>query len=468
MPSSKKKLLSIFMLCMINVAAICNIANLTFTAQKGFGSLFYYALSSIIFFIPVGLAAAELASGWPHKGGVYYWVREALGEKAGFVAIWLQWVENVIWYPTLLAFVASTFAYIFNPSLAANKFYIMSVVLITFWLITFLNTLGMKISAWISTLCVILGTLIPGSLLIFMGLANLGSPSSQLSFSWSALIPSFSFSFDSFSVLAAVLLSLGGLEMSGVHAADVENPKKDYPRAILFSSLIIFALLSLASLSIASVVPKEKLELASGTIEAFRLYFQQYGVGWVLPIISFLIVIGSIGLISTWTIGPTKGLLATAQHGELPPLLQKVNKKGMPTSLLLLQALTVTFLSFTFFLMPTVSSTYRLLFYLAALLYLIMYILMFLALIVLRYKEPSMPRPFKVPFGKVGVWTLSSLGIFGALFAIVCGFIPNEALEKQHLVFFELFLSIGLLFFCGIPIVIHSMKKPSWHISKEE
>ena len=269
-------------------------------------------------------------------------------------------------------------------------------------------------------------------------------------------------------MLAAVLLSLAGLEMSGVHAKEVENPQKDYPKAIFSSSIIIFGLLSLASLSIALIVPKEKLELASGTIEAFRLYFDSYGISWMLPLVAFLIVLGSIGLISTWTIGPTKGLLATARHGDLPPFLQKTNKKGMPVSILFIQASVVTLLSFTFFLMPTVSSTYRLLFYLAAQLYLVMYVLLFLSLLVLRYKKPEVERPFKVPFGKAGVWILASLGILGSLFAIGCSFIPSGDIEKTHRVFFVLFLAGGIFLFCFIPLMIHSMRKPSWHIFKEE
>ena len=108
----KRRVISVFMLSMINVAAICNIANLSVTAQIGFSSLFYYILGALIFFIPVGLISAELATGWPERGGVYVWVREALGEKMGFVAIWMQWVENIIWYPTILAFTAATIAYV--------------------------------------------------------------------------------------------------------------------------------------------------------------------------------------------------------------------------------------------------------------------------------------------------------------------------------------------------------------------
>ena len=134
------------MLAMMNVGAICNIANLPYTAQHGFSSLFYYLLASLVFFLPVGFISAELATGWPKKGGVYLWVREALGDKASFVAIWLQWIENVIWYPTILAYIATTLSHIFNPQLAENNLYVFAVVLIVIWAVTIMNFWGMKFS----------------------------------------------------------------------------------------------------------------------------------------------------------------------------------------------------------------------------------------------------------------------------------------------------------------------------------
>ena len=63
-------------------------------------------IPAILFLVPTALVAAELATGW--KGGVYVWVREAFGNRWGFQAIWLQWIQNVVWYPTQLAFIAAS------------------------------------------------------------------------------------------------------------------------------------------------------------------------------------------------------------------------------------------------------------------------------------------------------------------------------------------------------------------------
>ena len=463
----QKRVISVFVLAMINIAAICNIANLPLTAQKGFSLLFLYGVASILFFIPCALISAELATGWPQRGGVYIWVKEALGDKASFVAIWLQWIENVVWYPTILSFIAATFAYVINPSLAENKFYILTVILSVYWTVTFLNLLGMKISGWISSFCVMVGTIIPGSFIILLGISWLIlGRTPEISFTLSSLIPNFN-SFENFSILAAVLFAFSGLEMSAVHAQEVENPQKNYPKAILLSAIVIFVITSFAALSIAIVVPELNIELASGTIEAFRHFLDAYNLSWAVPVVAVLMVIGSMGMVSTWIVGPSKGLLATAQHGELPPFLQKTNKNRMPTHLLILQGSIVTVLAFVFLYMPNISSAYRLLLLLTSQLYLIMYILMFVSAVILRYKKPDVERAFRVPFKNTGIWIAAGMGLLACIFGLVLGFVPPKEFSHSEATFFVIFLLIGIIIFAGVPLIIHKFRKPTWHIMKD-
>lgn len=460
------KSLTVFMLAMINIAAICNIANLPFTAQYGFSLLFFYAFGAIFFFIPVGLVSAELATGWPERGGVYVWVREGLGERMGFVAIWMQWAENVIWYPTILSYTAATLAYIISPDLAQNRLYITTTILVTYWGITLVNFLGMQVSGWISTLCVIIGIFVPGISIICMGITwlALGNPP-EISYNFSSLIPNLT-SINTFTILAGILLIFGGLEMSAVHAKEVENPKKNYPIAIAISTIIIFLLLSLAALAIATVVPQHKIELASGSIEAIHYFLVKYNLKGFLPTFAILMALGAIGMISTWLVGPSKGLLATARHGILPPFLQKMNKKNMPVGIMVFQGIIVTLLSLVFLYLPTVSSTYHLLFYLTAQGYLVMYILMFIAAIVLRYKRPEVERKYKIPFGNVGIWTVSLFGIISSAFAMFFGFFPPKGYE--HPEFFSVFILVGIILLFIAPLIIYRFKKPHWHVHPKE
>src|SRR5579863_7384639 len=145
--SMKKNSLGLFQLVMINVIAVDSIRTLTFSAVYGFSLVFFYLLTALFFFIPTALVSAELGTGWPNRGGIYIWVREAFGKKWSLIIIWLNWVYNIIWYPTILALIAGTFTYFFDPELANNRLYMCSSVLILFWIATFINCLGMKVSS---------------------------------------------------------------------------------------------------------------------------------------------------------------------------------------------------------------------------------------------------------------------------------------------------------------------------------
>lgn len=461
----KHRTINVFMLAMINVAALVNIANISVSAKYGFASIFFLSIASLVFFIPTAMISAELATGWPQRGGVYIWVKEALGDNLGFLAIWLQWIENVIWYPTALSFAAVSFAYIFDPSLAENKIYVMAAIIGVFWIATIINFFGMTISGWVSTICALLGTIFPGALIIILAIIwlILGHPS-QIVFSWKTFLPDFS-SPAQFALLSGILMSLSGLEMSAVHAKEVKDPAKDYPISILISAIIIITILSLGALSIAIVIPTGDIELPAGAINAISSFLSAYHLPKFTSLIAFFITIGALGMISTWTIGPVKGVYATAEHGDLPPFLQKLNKYDSPINLLLLQAVIVTILTLVFLYTPTVTSSYWILLNLTSHLYQIMYILMFIAAIVLRYKKPNVYRAYKIPFKNYGVWTISSVGILATTFAIIVGYLPPPQISGFNLYFYEIFSIGGTILFCVIPFIIRRFRKPSWHLN---
>jgi amino acid transporter len=252
------KTLGIFAIVMINVIAVDSLRSLPFSAVYGFSIVFYYLLASLIFFIPIALVSAELATGCSNRGGIYLWVREAFGERWGFLTIWLQWVYNVVWYPTILAFIAGALAYLVNPALANNKIYMLSAILLLFWVATFINCFGMRWSSLVSTIGALIGTLIPMLLIITLGALWFyqGKPL-QIAFTARAFWPDLS-NINNLSFLIAVLFGLIGVEMSAVHADEVRNPGRAYPIAIFYSCLVIIFSLVFASLAIAIVVPQKQ------------------------------------------------------------------------------------------------------------------------------------------------------------------------------------------------------------------
>jgi len=463
----KRRVLSIFVLAMLNVSVMASLRNLPLVAEYGLSAIFYFAVVALMFLIPCALVSAELATGWPKTGGVYIWVREALGDRWGFFAVWVQWAHNLSWYPVILSFVATTLAYIVEPTLVQNKHFVLAVILISYWGMTILNYFGIKTSSIFSTIGVIIGTIFPGLLIICLGIAWLamGNPI-QISLAPVDVIPHPG-NITNLVFLAGMFLAFAGLEVTAAHAGDVINPQKNYPRSIILAAIITLVIFMLGSLAIAVVIPKEQISLVSGLMEAFKMFFSHYGLQWFLPIMAVLLIIGAIAEVNAWIIGPIKGLYATSIHGNLPPYFQNLNKHGMPTHLLLFQAIIVSLASLVFLEMPSLSASYWILSALSAQSYLVMYVLMFISAIVLRYKKPHVPRAYKVPYQHKGIWLAAILGILSSCFAICISFIPPAQFETGSLLFYEIFLIVGLFIMCGVPLILYQFRRPHWVLREQ-
>lgn len=461
-----KRVLNVFMLAMLNVSIMASLRNLPLVAEFGLSAVFFFFLVALFFLVPCALVAAELATAWPKEGGIYVWVREALGDKWGFVAIWVQWVHNVAWYPAILSFVAVTSTYLLSPSLSSNKPFVLTIILGGFWGMTLLNYLGIKTSSWFSTAGVILGTILPGLFIIFLGTHWVSKGFTiQIPLTLDALVPSFT-EIGNLVFLAGLFLAFAGLEVTAGYANNVQNPKKNYPRAILLAAVITFALFMLGSLSIAVVVPKTDISLVQGVMDAFTIFLKQYGLLWLVPIMAFLMIVGAVAEINSWIIGPVRGLFATAYHGNLPPILQKRNAQGVPTNLLLFQAILVSIASLVFLYAPRISSGFWMLTALSAQSYLVMYILMFISALVLRYKRPGIERPYSVPFKRKGMWVLTCMGVLASVFAILLSFVPPTNLKVGNTVTYVLILAGGLFVMCALPLWIHLFKKKKWTLKE--
>ncbi len=423
--SSEK--ISTFALVLLITGAIDSIRNLPATALFGSTLIFFFLFGALVFLIPIALISAELASSWPEEeGGVYSWVKHAFGETMAFLTIWLQWINTLVWYPTMLSFIAGTLAYLISPELAHNKVYLISVILIVFWSLTLVGLKGLKASAALASFCTILGMIVP--MVIIMGLAVVwliqGHPLA-IELTPKALIPHWGDT-QSWSSLTAIVTSFLGMELAAVHVRNIKNPQKNFPRAMFFSVLLILSTMILGSLAIAFVLPQEKIGLVQGVMQAFTNFFEVYHLTKFMPVIVIMLLIGSLGGMINWIISPAKGLLLAADQGFLPPWLYRLNKHGIASRVLIMQAVLVTILCGGFFLLPSINSIYWLFTALSTELYLLMYVLLFIAAIRIKTKFAALPRHFSVPGGKLGYYLTCALGLAGCMMSLVVGFFPPE------------------------------------------
>ena len=278
----------------------------------------------------------------------------------------------------------------------------------------------------------------------------------------SSFFPDFT-NFDNVVLAASIFLFYAGMEMGGIHVKDVENPSKNYPKAVFIGALITVLIFVLGTFALGVIIPAKDINLTQSLLVGFDNYFKYIHASWLSPIIAIALAFGVLAGVLTWVAGPSKGIFAVGKAGYMPPFFQKTNKLGVQKNILFVQGLAVTVLSLLFVVMPSVQSFYQILSQLTVILYLIMYLLMFSGAIALRYKMKKLNRPFRI--GKSGnglMWFVGGLGFCGSLLAFILSFIPPSQISTgSNTVWFSV-LIIGAIIVVVAPFIIYASKKPSW------
>lgn len=444
-------------LAVLTVVAVASLRSLPAMAVYGLGSVTLYLIPAIFFLVPTALVAAELATGW--KGGVYVWVREALGNRWGFLAIWLQWIQNVVWYPTQLAFVAAAIAFMLGQGgLSNNGLFTAAVIIVLYYVSSLVTLRGGTLFARVGSLGGIIGTIIPGFGLIVLGAIWLGSGNpSQTPLEVGDVIPPW-VGISSIVLIVSNFLAYAGMEVNAVHINDMKQPGRDYPKAILIASALILAVFIVPTIAVAAIVPKSQMGLTNSIMLAFQIFFDRFSLSWMTYIVSGMIAIGALASVVTWIAGPSKGLLLAGETGVLPKAMQRRNKAGIQEGILIVQAIIVTLLASLFVIIPNVSTAFFTLVDMAAALYLVMYCMMFASAIVLRRTKPDVKRAYRVPAMNL----VASVGFVAALAGLLLGFVPPAGLTGIPPVVYPLAMLGVVLVLASPAVIFYAIRKPSW------
>ena len=456
-----RRYMSWTVLAMMTVGSVGYLGSTPATSVFGLASVFLYVFPAFVFLVPVALIAAELASGW--QGGVYNWVREGLSAPMGLVAVWCEFAQTIFYYPALLAYVAGTLAYVINPSLAANGVYNAVVIIVLFWGGVLISSRGVGLVAKLSSSGTLIGTLIPGAILVALGVAYLAQGNhSAAPMNAHHLLPAWT-------GLASVVLvvnsffTYAGIEVNAVHVDELRNPGREFPRAIFVAMALVLAVFILPTLAIAWVIPEKHISFTAGVMQAFNALFAHFGISFAVPVVAIALAIGALAGMLAWLDGPSEGLLRIGrEQGFLPPFFQKVNRKGIETRILSGQAIVITVIALLYACIPDVSRDYWVFAVLATQVYLIMYVLMFIAAVRLRRTQPDHARGYRAPALRL----LCLVGATSSVAALLLGFIAPSQFGHSNRLLYALFVLGGILVI-GIvpPLLMHGLRKPGWKVA---
>ena len=453
--TKKTKQITLWSLALMITGGITSIRNFASSAKFGPELIFFFIAAALLFLIPVALISAQLSSRWNEDGGAYFWASKAMGKGLGFLAIWLQWINTMAWYPTMLAFIAGLVAYMINPSLTTHPWYLISIIFVVFWSLTIINLYGVQQSSRFAAICTVIGLIIPLMLIIALGYdwVASGKPM-QIHLSWHSIMPHFNH-MQSWIALTSVIASYVGIELACVHIDHVKNPRKTFPRALTIAVMIIIISMILGSLTIAAIIPMQQISLITGVMQAFDLFLKAYHLQIIVPWLAVMLFIGSLGGMINWIISPAKGLLQAAQDGLISTFWTKTNKHGVAYRVLIAQALLVSAVCLAFLLIPDVNGAYWLLLDLTSEMYLIMYVLLLLAGIILcmRFFKAN---DYTILRNRNLMIVISLIGLVGCVTALVVGFFPPKNIAVGSAWHYEI-LFIGLLVLMMLPGIIKAI-----------
>jgi len=251
-----------------------------------------------------------------------------------------------------------------------------------------------------------------------------------------------------------------GIEVTAVHVDELRNPGREYPRAIFLAMGLVLAVFILPTLAIAWVIPSGQISLTAGVMQAFDSLLTHFGTSFAVPVIAIALAVGALAGMLAWLDGPSEGLLRIGrEQGYLPPYFQKLNRQGIEVHILAAQGAVITIIALLYAFIPTISRAYWIFTAMATQVYLIMYLLMFIAAVRLRRAQPDRPRGYRAHW----LGLLCLLGGVSSVTAFVIGFVPPSQLGHQSQLLYALLLVAGILVI-GIvpPLLMDRLRKPGW------
>ncbi len=284
----------------------------------------------------LALVFARLSREFPKIGGPYAYSREAFGDFVGFQMAWSYWVGT---WASNAAIATGFVSYlsVFWPELNMNMGLAFGVSLLTVWLFTFINIIGVKTAGTVQLLTTAL-KIAPLAVIAIFGLPQINiehflpiNPSGMPF--WSALS----------AAAALTLFSFLGLESATIPAEDVENPETTIPRATVLGTLLAAVIYIGMMIVILGMLSPQEL---AGSRAPFADAASNIFGSWAAPLVACAAIISSLGTLNGWILVQGQMPVAAARDGLFPAFFDKHTKNGSPYLALIVSSILMSIMLF--------------------------------------------------------------------------------------------------------------------------
>jgi len=425
---------------------------LSTAAQAGAPSLALWVLALLAFFVPCGFAVMEMNSRYAGEGGLYVWVKQAFGDFHGFICGWSYVISNFVFFPTLLLFLTAAAAYgIAAPGLKDDYTFNAALSVSVIWFVVVANILGLARAKWIPNA----GAVVVVAVLVILALSALVSAlrfGSATTFA-GALLPDLS---DGTLVkaFATMMFGLVGYELAPLMGAEIREPRRVIPRAIVLSGVVIVAFYLVGTWALLAALPRAQIDALSGVPEAIATIAGRLGAPALGTLLSALIAVASIGGLAAWVTGGVRMPYVVGVDRYLPAALGRLHPRWhTPVIAFVVTGVITTVLVLVALAGSTIGEAYQAVVDMTIILTFIPLVYLFAALPVLRAKRVGeSDEVLRVPGGTVGIALVTILGVGSTLLSIVFALMPPEhgyvpMFYAKVIAGCVLFLGIGLGFY---------------------
>jgi glutamate:GABA antiporter len=391
----RKRVLGFWDLLLFSFCAIFSFEAISTTAAIGPSAISWWLICIVGYFLPFGLIAAELGSTYPEQGGIYVWVKKAMGNRWAARATWCYWIGLPLWLPAIYIAFAEIMGHMFFPGMGLREQILVGIVMI--WLTVWINMCPLGTSKWVTNVGSIAKLLVLAGMVVAAIVCILRNGGLANEITFTNILPNLS---AAVIFIPMIIYNLDGCELLSSAAGETKDPVRDIPKVVLLSAFVIASLYLVATFTVWAVVPIGEINVASGILQIFRVAFGEEGAGRILTLFFGVnILVTFFTVIIAWTLGQNRTVAEAARNGVLPAVLGKLGKNNMaPFGAAVLSGIISTVVIVLFgFIAENAAELFWHVLSCCLIVGLFSYLLLYPSFVILRLKDKSVPRPYRIP-----------------------------------------------------------------------
>ncbi len=416
MPGKTKK----FRLFDAVLAAVCVVLVVESAAPAaaiGNSQFFWWFFLLIGFFLPYALISAELGTTYEDEGGIYDWVKKAYGPKWGSRVAWYYYINFPLWMGSLAVLFTDLVSFLMGSDMSTFSMLVWQIAFI--WIVVLISSFKISDSKWILNIAAIFKAIIMLAI-GFLGIYASITKGAANDYSIETFIPGFNL--QSLSNISVIIFNFLGFEVVTTFASEMDNPKKQIPKAIILGGIFIAIFYILASFGIGVAVPRDELSASSGLIDSFVMLTGR-STGIVIVIFTLMFIYTLAANLISWSLGVNYVAMYAAKQNGLPKVLEKESKGGMPMGANITNGVIATVIVIVSVFIPS-EDIFWSFFALNMITLLLSYILMFPSFLKLRRTDPKKERPFKINGGSFKLKVITYVPMILLILSVLLSLFP--------------------------------------------